>query len=247
MRSVRGNILFLILLAVVLFAALAYAVTSSMRGGGKSASTESANATAAALIQYGSLVENTVQRLMLSNDCKENQLSFENTVEGGYINPAAPDKCKLFNSAGGGMSWQTPPPSAGAGGRYFYTLAPIVNLGLKQDTSPTDRCVLLAAEERAACADLVIAVLDVNEAVCKAVNTLAGYSFPSIPEDVAILTYTNTFNGTFLGRSNDDIGGLITGLGNNLFGGKTTGCYRIQAGQGSYAGKYVFFHALLPR
>lgn len=243
----RGNILFLILLAVVLFAALAYAVTSSLRGGGKSASDESAAATASALIQYGALIENTVQRLMVSNDCKETQLSFENTVDLSYLNAAAPDKCKLFNPAGGGLTWQSPPSSAGPGGRYLFTLAPIVNLGVKQDTSSTDRCVLLAAEERAACADLLIALPDVTEAVCRAVNTLAGYAFTVVPEDVGIISHSHYFNGVFLNKSHDDIGGFINVSTNNVFRGRTTGCYRVQTGGGAFVGKYIFFHALLPR
>jgi len=70
MRRTRGNILFLILLAVVLFAALSYAVTSSMRGGGRDASSENLQAGAAAISQYVALLRIEVQRLMLMNDCK---------------------------------------------------------------------------------------------------------------------------------------------------------------------------------
>lgn len=70
-KEQSGNILFLILLAVVLFAALAYAVTSSMRGGGKDASSEKARAQASALIQYGVLIQSTVQRSMLVNGIPE--------------------------------------------------------------------------------------------------------------------------------------------------------------------------------
>jgi len=113
MRHSRGNILFLILLAVVLFAALAYAVTSSLRGGGKSASSaETAQANAAAIIQYASLMENTITRLRLSNDCKDEQISFYNTTVSGYPEAHAPTskKCHVFDAAGGGLTWMTPNP-----------------------------------------------------------------------------------------------------------------------------------------
>lgn len=80
MRKERGNILFLILLAVVLFAALAYAVTSSMRGGGKDASSETVQAGAAAISQYVALLRNEIQRLMLMNDCKFENLDWRSNA-----------------------------------------------------------------------------------------------------------------------------------------------------------------------
>ncbi len=70
-RTQRGNILFLILLAVVLFAALSYAVTQGMRGGGKSASSENADLAAAQMIQHGSQIENHLTRAMLTDSVPE--------------------------------------------------------------------------------------------------------------------------------------------------------------------------------
>ena len=48
----EGNVLFLILIAVVLFAALSYAVTSSTRSGGGSVSKDKAKSYAAAIVQH---------------------------------------------------------------------------------------------------------------------------------------------------------------------------------------------------
>ncbi len=112
----RGNILFLILLAIILFVALSYAVNSGMRGNGKSAGSENAATAAAELQQWSTLLAQTVNRLMLVNNCKDTELSFlydsdgDGTVETNgqdlYYNPAAPadKRCNVFDRAGGAMA-----------------------------------------------------------------------------------------------------------------------------------------------
>ncbi|GBH32909.1 hypothetical protein, partial [Sphingobium xenophagum] len=61
-RSQRGNVLFLILLGVALFAALNYAVTSSMRGEGKSGSSESYELAVTQILQWATTLQHTVAR-----------------------------------------------------------------------------------------------------------------------------------------------------------------------------------------
>lgn len=91
---------------MILFAALSYAVTQSTRGGGNNASAETIGSQTAALMQYGTLVENIVGRLRLSGGCSDTQISFENQSVTGYANSTAPvDKhCHVFDAAGGGAS-----------------------------------------------------------------------------------------------------------------------------------------------
>ncbi|MBN8552161.1 MAG: hypothetical protein J0L52_04625 [Caulobacterales bacterium] len=72
----RGNILFLILLAVVLFAALSYAVTQSLRGGGKDVSDEKAAAIAAQIINAIGLQEPELMRFMERQKLAIHQVDF---------------------------------------------------------------------------------------------------------------------------------------------------------------------------
>lgn len=65
-RDENGNILFLILLAVVLFAALSYAVTQSMRGGGNDATREQADLYAAEIFNVITLMQEQMKRTKLS-------------------------------------------------------------------------------------------------------------------------------------------------------------------------------------
>ncbi len=127
----RGNILFLILLAIILFVALSYAVNSGMRGGGNNASPEKLQTAMAEILQYEVLLDNAITRLKTSNGCTDFQISFENPVVSGYTNSNAPadKRCHLFDPAGGGLSWKVPSTawldSANAAapeyGQYFFT------------------------------------------------------------------------------------------------------------------------------
>jgi len=103
-----GALLFIILMCIVAFAALSYAVRSSVNGGSsKGPETETQQLDEGVSEQYASLLENTAMRLMVVNGCAESQISYE-TPEGNNANPLAPaDKhCHIFDAAGGGISWQ---------------------------------------------------------------------------------------------------------------------------------------------
>jgi hypothetical protein len=64
MKNQNGNVLFLILIAVALFAALSYAVTQTSRGDGN-ADQETREISVAELNQKISLVRSTIQRMMI--------------------------------------------------------------------------------------------------------------------------------------------------------------------------------------
>lgn len=116
----KGNVLFLILLAVVLFAALAMAMKSSMRGGGRDAKAEIDALSAATNQQCQALIENSVVRLQMLNDCTTEQISYE-LSDGRAANPLAPPnkKCHVFDAKGAGATpcgaWANPAASIPTG------------------------------------------------------------------------------------------------------------------------------------
>lgn len=100
-----GNVLFLILIAVTLFAALTYAITNSSRSGKTDISQEKAQLSEAVGNSCTSSVNAAVLRLSMAGKCSNSQISYEQP-DGTNPNPAAPaDKsCHIFHPAGGGVS-----------------------------------------------------------------------------------------------------------------------------------------------
>lgn len=114
-----GNVLFLILIAVALFAALSYAITQSTRTT-PNKNTEKDNISVAQVELFISSIEQAITRMTIMNGCTPEQISFENTVYyGGVAGPRAnvvvfaangntnspsDSRCHIFRSEGGNVA-----------------------------------------------------------------------------------------------------------------------------------------------
>jgi hypothetical protein len=110
--SEAGSALFIILIAVVLFAALAYAVSNMMKGGNPNTITiEKSRLYGNEILNYARAMRQAAQNIKISNGCADRDISFENDVVTGYAHtPSVADTCQLFNNNGGGMVYQAPVP-----------------------------------------------------------------------------------------------------------------------------------------
>ena len=75
-----GNVLFYILIAVALIAALSYAVTTTSRGGGTAdISQEKAGLAASEILEYSNNIASAAAQLNLRG-CRDTEISFDNTL-----------------------------------------------------------------------------------------------------------------------------------------------------------------------
>ncbi len=110
MKKSRGNILFLIFLSIVLFAALAAAVTNSLRGGGNNSSREKADGELSLLLNWFGTVDTAVQRMMMTYEVHMIDFYSPNNIKydysGGYsfnnTNCTTP-QCEVFSPLGGAV------------------------------------------------------------------------------------------------------------------------------------------------
>lgn len=187
MKNQSGNVLFLILIAVVLFAALSYAVTSSQRGGGTSISKDKAKANAAALLQYGTTLRNAVMRVKISNGCTDYTLDFSNPVfmqlNGALLmiaNSDAPSNktCHIFDTMGGNANPTIANQDSIDRNLNIYATWPkyghyLINL-LQLRGVGTDGPAGTASAN-----DIVLWLDRVDKETCIAINDLVGVSNPS--------------------------------------------------------------------
>lgn len=234
----RGNILFLILLAVVLFAALSYAVTQSMRGGDNDATKENADLMAAQIIQYATNVEQAILRMRLSNNCSDTQISFQNDIVTGYTNGAAPASCRVFDANGGGLAWETPPAKALVDVATANALGRAgVGYGAYSISSQTSLTGIGLADtgNSGVGKDLLLGLPYVSDAVCAAVNKQLGLGTVAACAGYYPVGDPNAkFKGTYFSG-----GGYAAGMATP---GARSGCVPGS----SYTGN-SFFHVILAR
>ncbi len=117
MKNQSGNVLFLILIAVALFAALSYAVTQSSRGGGGNANEEVFRTEIARIDSFQASMRAALTRMRVIGSVDPENIDFRayqgTTGDVWYRNNALPmrstnsncgdDTCRVFHTNGGGV------------------------------------------------------------------------------------------------------------------------------------------------
>lgn len=108
-----GNVIWFIMLAIALTAALTMTLSRSSDTGGQTGDIERARVQASEIMRYAGGIEQAVERAILRGT-SENAISFENSFVSGYANGRCPDTdqsnpCFIFGR-GGGQAYMKPRP-----------------------------------------------------------------------------------------------------------------------------------------
>jgi len=223
----RGNVLFLILIAVALFAALSYAVTSSSRGGGKEVSQETAVLGAAQILNYAAAVDLGFTRVRVLNGVSAEFIHFNNdaskrrsglAMSNGDLSVMPTDQSLyVFLPNGGGVSAQVFPT--------LSTTCIGCNGGAPKDGSFGVYWTQIAGTGTSM-ADLALVVFYLREDVCAALNEKVG--IPGIPAAEVTTSWL---------QDSIPAVGIPTGVDRGIISGKSDFC--IRSGD-----NYVFLHVM---
>ena len=222
----KGNVFVIILIAVALFALLMFTFARTGSQGTGNLTKQQAKIAAQEILNYARLVEGAVNRVRL-NGCSESEISFENSVEGGYINAAAPgdNTCHIFDKAGGKLEWSE--ASQYTSDNSEWLISPAIAIAKVGSDSAANSCTANS------CTDLVMFLGPIESNVCTNINSLA--EAPTTTAE-AMAGYGAKFTGAY--TRTDQLGDAPT-----TYRGVTTACLD---GNSAPAGLY-FYHVLLAR
>ncbi|PCH99861.1 MAG: hypothetical protein COB76_04755 [Alphaproteobacteria bacterium] len=220
----KGNVLFLILIAVALFAALSYAVTQSSRSGGD-AGRETNMINSAVLTQYPASLRISVMRLVIEGVAVERQ-QFNDPEVVGFT-----DRLSAFHPDGGGAVYQQTPADImndGNPGTWAFNMDfEITGLG--------SSAAGISGNE------LVAFLVGVTQSVCQKINDEASIGGIPITVDLSASYVKDQIHSyDFSGVGNVDLDGTAGDAGD--LHGKAFGCF-----QNTATGDYVFYSALYER
>lgn len=216
-----GNVLFLILIAVALFAALSYAVSSTMRSGGGDSQAEQTSTQASVILSYAAGIRQSYDRIKIMNGCS----AYDNPSEDSFAgNPATyPGKCNLFDSKDGGGSiydtfpanspiWSATPTQEGA--RVSFQSMWVRGIG-----SPDG-------------AEAEMVIFNIKPEICKAINKILKIpADPSGEPPQEDSPYEGGFGGPRQSCCNDLFDNVTIGHAfgvDNALAGRGEGCYKAE-------------------
>ena len=155
-----GNVLFLILIAVALFAALSYAVTQSSRTGGGASDGEKNLINSAQVTQYPASVRTAIVRMIIDGT-SDSQMEFNPPPDFGSLTQ---NRFGVFHPQGGGATRVTAPPDVmadGLQGDWIFTSDFAINQIGTSVASNTGN-------------EIIAFLVGVTESVCQKLNTELG-------------------------------------------------------------------------
>ncbi|MEZ5813925.1 MAG: hypothetical protein R3E13_04285 [Alphaproteobacteria bacterium] len=226
----NGNAFFYILIAVVLLAALSFAVSQNGRGNVQQISAERARLYAGEIIEQANIMASAVAQTRLRGSAL-NELCFDHTSWGASnYNHAgcASDLNKIYHPDGAGITWTNAPSEAMDTAAtpdnlwHFYGDNEIENIGTTCGA--------------ASCADLIMLVDELQLTVCQQINGLLGVT------DATATPPTDTSYGEtrYIGSF-----GYTATIGDEAaaLSGQTAACFQKTAAPA----EYVFYKVLVSR
>jgi len=222
-----GNAFFMILMAVMLFAALAFTFSKGIQQGGENISNRKASLAASDIIAYGQKVSRAVEGVIAKGN-SEGDISFENDTETGYENPDCDPlkKCRIFMADGTGLTWQRAPTGANNNEPYFFGTNQV---GLASETlDPSQR-------------DLVM-MLPVKMSVCTLINEMTTRSVTWVSGGT--LNEATKFTGDYTLPANTRISWTSTADEPDA---RPAGCFCKGSAPCDSSDSHYFYYVLHPR
>lgn len=216
-KAEAGSVLFYILIAVALLAALSFTIAKSTQSEVSGMSDEQAGLIASEIITATGFMAETISKLRL-NGCAENQISFEAPNLPGYNNGSAPNdnSCHIFHINGGSLNHIALDKKAGTNASWFFTgMIKVDQIGTSCSQSE--------------CVELLAIAQDISKTVCERANKSLGIA--GTPNNVTSVETLPPFQGVF---------GHVETIDHADLAGKAAGCFVDN-------GKYYFYRVLLRR
>jgi hypothetical protein len=228
LTSQHGNVLFLILIAVVLFAALSYAVTQSSRTGGGDAGRETNLIGSAEVTQYPAAIKTSIVRMII-NGISYEQLKFNPPSDFAGLGSELTEG--VFHPVGGGAAYAPAGANVMSNGTpgpwYFNASFEVENIGTSSAGNPdgNDFIAFLPGIKAAICDKLNEETNGIT--TIPVASAIASTDVDVIYDDAAAETIPNE-NAEVIGVS----------AGTTTLSGQAAGCFR-----GS-DGVYVYYQVV---
>lgn len=234
--SESGNVLFLILIAVALFAALSYAVTQSSRSGGGDTG-EKTLVSSSQITQYPASVRTSIVRMVIAGTAVDDLAFDDPSLFTANLTTDALKARGVFypSPPGGGATYQNSPPDAmsnGAQGNWIFTANYAVqNIGSNVAGAGNDVIAFLPGITKGLCAKLDS---QLGITMVGGVPPTGDIATPTAADN---LLSTSTFPTSLAG-------GNIIGNSNTVLIGQPFGCFVVGTGASAV---YTYYHVLVER